>query len=169
MSLFLSVSLSHTSGTVYHNDKCASYWPIMTKNSVSHSVSHKRYIMWLPLMVHICKMIISPADFIFSKYWFSVKTAKNCPEWRKILLVMLPVSGTTCHCCHYVFHFFKILIFLVVRGIRDQKMIQNDKKFCLLHSISQEPYMTWLSCVKWYLQAFLIFFSKFWFCGLLVE
>ena len=40
-----------------------------------------------------------------------------------------------------LFHFFKILIFLVVRGLKGQKLTQNDKKFCLSHSISQEPYL----------------------------
>ena len=41
----------------------------------------------------------------------------------------------------YFFHFFKILIFLVVRRVKWQKMAQNDKKFCLSHSISQELYL----------------------------
>ena len=68
------------------------------------------------------------------------------------------------------FHFFKILIFPVVRGIKGQKAVQNDKKIlsvalhisgtirgvkgkkrsrmtksCLLRSISQELYIIWLS------------------------
>ena len=37
----------------------------------------------------------------------------------------------------FFFHFFKILIFWVVRGVKGQKTVQNDKK--------QEPYMIWLS------------------------
>ena len=43
------------------------------------------------------------------------------------------------------FHFFKILIFQVVRQVKGQKTVQNDKKFRLLCSISQEPYIIWLS------------------------
>ena len=43
------------------------------------------------------------------------------------------------------FHFFKILIFWVDRGVKGQKAFQNDKKFCLSHSISQGPYIIWLS------------------------
>ena len=45
-----------------------------------------------------------------------------------------------------LFQFFKILIFQVFRGggIKGQEMVQNDKKFCLSHSISQEPYFIWL-------------------------
>ena len=42
------------------------------------------------------------------------------------------------------FQFFKILIFRAVRVVKEQKMAQNDKKVCLLHSISEEPYIIWL-------------------------
>ena len=38
-------------------------------------------------------------------------------------------------------HFFKILTFWVVRRVKQQKIIQNKKKFCLSQSISQEPYI----------------------------
>ena len=41
-------------------------------------------------------------------------------------------NGDTSRC---FFHFFKILIFWVVKG---QKMLLNDEKVCQLHSISQE-------------------------------
>ena len=41
--------------------------------------------------------------------------------------------------------FSKILIFWVHRGIKEKKMVQNYKKFCLLCSISQELYIIWLS------------------------
>ena len=63
--------------------------------------------------------------------------------------------------------FFKILIFKIIRGggggggsgrgrgeqkgegggegrLKGQKMAQNDKKFCLSHSVSQELYIIWL-------------------------
>ena len=65
------------------------------------------------------------------------------------------------------FHFFKILIFWVVRGLRGQKMIQNDKKFCPLHSISQELYIIWLSSMvhicKMTISPDVFFIPKFWF------
>ena len=38
-----------------------------------------------------------------------------------------------------------MLVFWVHRGIKGQKTVQNDKKFCLSCSISQEPYIIWLS------------------------
>ena len=40
---------------------------------------------------------------------------------------------------------FQILIFWVLRGVKEQKMVQNNKKFCPSHSVSQEPYIIWLS------------------------
>ena len=50
------------------------------------------------------------------------------------------------------FHFFKVLIFRVVRRVKEQKLVQNDKKLCLAYLISQEPYIIWSSfmvtCVK---------------------
>ena len=36
---------------------------------------------------------------------------------------------------------FKILIFQVVRELKGKKMAQNDQRFCLSHSVSQEPYI----------------------------
>ena len=32
-------------------------------------------------------------------------------------------------------------------SVKGQKMVQNEKRFCLLYSISQEPYIIWLSFV----------------------
>ena len=43
------------------------------------------------------------------------------------------------------FFFFKILIFQVVRRVKDQKMAQNDKKLCLFCLLSQGPYIVWSS------------------------
>ena len=39
---------------------------------------------------------------------------------------------------------FEIMIFQVVRGLKGQKMAQNENKFCLSHSVSQEPCIIWL-------------------------
>ena len=69
-------------------------------------------------------------------------------------------------------NFFKILIFRVFRGIKGQKIVQNDKKFCLSCSVSQEPYIIWLSFMvhlcKMIISPVVFFiFSKYWFLGLL--
>ena len=45
------------------------------------------------------------------------------------------------------FSFSKFLVFWVARGVKGQKMVQNDKKICLLHLISH------------------FFSSKFWLLG----
>ena len=45
----------------------------------------------------------------------------------------------------FFIHFFKIFIFWVVRGVKGQKVVQNDKKFCPSRFISLEPYIIWLS------------------------
>ena len=39
---------------------------------------------------------------------------------------------------------FLILIFWVVSRVKGQKMAQNDKIFCLSHSVYHEPYIIWL-------------------------
>ena len=53
-------------------------------------------------------------------------------------------------------------------------MVQNVKNFCMLHLISQEPYIIWLSfmihtCKMIISPGFFSFFSKFWFFELLRE
>ena len=95
------------------------------------------------------------------------------------MLVTLHTSGTMHHMTviygtHVVshnilwwfFHFFKILISWVVRGVKGQNMAQNDKKFCPSHLVYQEPYMydchLCYTYVKWYcLQVVLSFFQNF--------
>ena len=45
-----------------------------------------------------------------------------------------------------IFSFLKILILGFFRGrLKGWKTIQNDEKVCLPHSLSQEPYIIWLS------------------------
>ena len=114
-----------------------------------HLISKEPYIIWLSFVVHKCKLMISPG--FFSKFWFFSKRTKNGPKWEKILPVELDISGTIHHMiiirgrkCKMIifpgvfFHFFKTLIFWFVSGIKGQKMIQDDKNFCLLCLISQE-------------------------------
>ena len=70
----------------------------------------------------------------------------------------------------FFFNFFKILIVLIVRGLKRQKAVQNDKKFLPPCFMSQEPYIIWLSFMV-YMCKIMIYpgifssFSKFWFPG----
>ena len=72
-------------------------------------------------------------------------------------------------CPDAFFQFFKILIFWVVRGVKGQKTVQNDKKsLChaqYLKNHTSYDFHLWCGCVKWYLQ---MFFSmlKFWFSSM---
>ena len=102
---------------------------------------------------------------------------------KKILSVVLHISGIIHHMIFIygalMWHdisrnfcnFFKILIFWVVSGVKGQKMAQNEKKLCLLRSISQEPYIIWSSFVvckcKMIISSgvFLKFFQNFEFSG----
>ena len=138
---------------------------------LSHVISQEQYRILSLFLVHLCKMIISPGRFlIFSNFWFFVllvgKRAKSSPKWQKLLSVVLHVSGTI----HYIiviygtllylqgcFHLLKILIMWVVRGVKSQKMVQNEKKICVSHSISQVPYIIWFS--------FMVHMSKMMFSG----
>ena len=47
----------------------------------------------------------------------------------------------------FFFSFFQNFDFSCYRG-KGQKMAENGKKFCLSHSISQEPYIIWSSFMK---------------------
>ena len=71
---------------------------------------------------------------------------------KKILSVALHFSETIHHMIviygtfvknddisWHFFHFFKIKIFWIVSGVKEQKMAQNVKTFCLSRFISQVP------------------------------
>ena len=68
----------------------------------------------------------------------------------------------------YFFHFFKIVVFWVVRrvGVKRQKIAQNDKKI-LSNSVSQKLYFIWLWLLvhmcKMVMSAAIFFFSFFFF------
>ena len=96
---------------------------------------------------------------LFSLFWnfyflgkLGGKWAKSSPKW-KITIIHLSHAISQeqysvwlwflIHLCKMIiapgifFHFFKILIFWVFRRVKGQKIVQNDKKFCLSQSISQ--------------------------------
>ena len=73
----------------------------------------------------------------------------------------------------FVFSKFWFFGLLGEVGVKGQKMIQNDKKICLSHSLSKELYLIWLwflvnmyNMISW---TIFFVFSKFWFFGLLGE
>ena len=156
---------------------------------MSHSISQEPYIIWFSFMVHICKMIIhickmiipTCSFFIFSKLWFfgllGDKRAKNSPKWQKILLCSISqetyIVWSSFVVCKFkiiissgvFFHFFKILIFQVVRRVEGQKMAQNEKKLCCalyLRNHTSCDLCLWYTCVTvWYPQGVLHLFQIF--------
>ena len=74
----------------------------------------------------------------------------NCIRYVPYLMNSIGYDHDFCCTCvkwwylQKFFSVFKFLIFWVVRGVKGQKMVQNDKTFCLSCSISQEPYIIWL-------------------------
>ena len=112
--------------------------------------------------IHKCKMISPCCIFIFRVVGVR---AKNGPKWQKILSIMLHISESILYHSHLwytfvklwylqvFFHFFKNLVFRVVRRIKVQKMVQNDQ-----NSIRHTPYLRnhtsydchlWYTSVKW--------------------
>ena len=109
--------------------------------------------------------MISPGSFLIFFFYFLFfgllggKGAKNGPKWKIITSVIyIPYLRNSiaydhdfsCPCVKwylqgFFFQFFKIFIFRIVRVVKGQKKTQNDKKICLLHSISEKPYIIWLS------------------------
>ena len=115
------------------------------------------------------------------QYWG--KRAKHDLKWQKIVCCTPYLGKHTSYDCVYswtslkwwasrcFFHFFKILVFWIVRGgkgggrwgVKRQKMAQNDKKNSVWLFTSYDCGF-WYICVKWwYLQQFSFVFSKFWF------
>ena len=121
------------------------------KFSLLHSISQELYIIWLSFWVHIFKMVISPCILIFEvvRGLKGQKMAQN--DQKFYLLHSIPQelyivwSSFMVHICKMItfpgmlFHFFKILITWVFRGLKGWLMVQNDKNFSPLCSISQEP------------------------------
>ena len=112
------------------------------KLCLSCSISQERYIIWLSLMVQMCKMIISPGVF-FNVKILIFKVVKGLKGQKVPKMMKISVCCTLCLRNHLSYlHIFIYGTHVCIRGgIKGQKMAQNGKKFCLSHSVSQELYM----------------------------
>ena len=148
----------------------------------SCSISQEPHI-WLSFMVHICKMIISLGVFLVGFQNFDFLgcqegwKGKKMPKMTNFLSVTSYISGTIYHMIFiYGTHvcikgWYLWAFFIFSKGIKGQKMAQNDKKIFLPHSVSQKPYIwLWFLVHKMMISPAIIFiFSKFWFFGFLVR
>ena len=158
------------------------------KLCTSCSISQETYIIWLPFMVQICKMIISPGAFLmFSVFSFSGsiagKRTKNDPNWQKLLSVRLNISRTIHHMiaiygaqCKMIislgifFIFLKLWLTGSLGGLKIKKWPKKTKKTgCLtLYLRNRTSY----DCDFWYTyvnddvsRCLFLIFKKFWFFG----
>ena len=127
---------------------------------MSCSICQESYILWFWFMVLICKVIISPGFFIFSKFWFSGllggKRAKIAQNDKKFCLLCFISQELYIIWSSFVVHkrkmiispgvffmFLKFWFFGLLGGSKRKKWPKITKKHCLLHFISQEPYIIW--------------------------
>ena len=115
------------------------------------------------MIVICCRRVwnddISRRFFIFLNFWFSgllggAKGQKMIQMRKNSVCRAAYLENHTSYDFHlwytcvkwqiyrHFFHFFKTLIFQVVRRVIVQKMAQNE---CFLCLISQEPYLIWSS------------------------
>ena len=129
------------------------------KICLSHFISQEPYIIWLPFMVQICKIMMSPSVFFNVKIlMFQVVRGwkgQKKPKTLKISFCCTLYFRNHISYCLYLWYtclyrriispgiffiFFIILIFRIIRGeVKGQRKAQNYNFFCLPHSISQEP------------------------------
>ena len=138
-------------------------------NYICHAISQEECSIWSWFQVHLHQVMISPEvffsffqSFVFlGCYW--VKRAKMAQNDKKSCLshfisrelYMIWLSFMV-HLCKrmispgvffFSFFFSKFLSFCVVRETKEQKIVQNDKKFCMGCLISQEPCIIWSSFI----------------------
>ena len=110
--------------------------------SVAHHISGTVHHLVI-ILVHMCKMMISPGVFCFFSFFFSFwdKRAKNGPKCKvTITYITHHISGTVCQYDHdfwytcvkwwylqVLFSFSEIFIFWAVIGAKGQKIAQSEK------------------------------------------
>ena len=108
--------------------------------SVVLDVSGTIHHMIVIYCTHVWNDNTSRYFFIFSKFcFFRLLGAKRAKKWAKMtknFVCHVPYLRNHTSYDHWytysrrIFHFFKIGIFWVVRIVKGQNMVQNDKKFC---------------------------------------
>ena len=101
------------------------------------------------------------------RFCMSPSLSQELHIWLSFMLHLYKNNGVSRH----FLLFFKILISRLLEGKR-QKMVQINKKVCLSHTISREPYAIWSlfvvhKCKKIISPGFFFILSKFRFFGLL--
>ena len=126
-------------------------------------MKNNNYIRYAPYLRnskaynHICKMIISSGvffsffenfDFLCPKGKKRSRMTKNClmrsiSQEPYIIWLSFMVQMYKMIVSPVVFFNLNVLIFQVAKELKGQKMVQNDKNFCLSHFIFQESSIIW--------------------------
>ena len=124
------------------------------KNSILHCKNPKILCMWQALA---CSSCVIKLQYTF--FWL-IQTQSKGKRWSKmrktsVCCTLYPRNHTPYH-CHFLpfwytlrkkwyllvfFSIFQNFEFPGCQGVKGQKMAQNDKTFCLLYLIFQEPYI----------------------------
>ena len=116
-------------------------------------------------------------NFVFFSDCWRGKRAQKCPKWQKLpscsifqepYIIWLSFMGHICKMISPLRSFQKFWFSGLL--VKEQKTVQNDENFFLSYSISQEPYIIWLSfmvhiCKMIISPSVAFIFSKFWFLG----
>ena len=162
----------------------------MTKNYLCRAPYLRNRTSWLSFMVQMCKMMVPQGIFSMIKLWFFRLSrgwkGKKWPKMSKIYVCCtLYFKNHTSYdlylwytCMHkriisrHFFSFFSKFWYSRSLGgeLNGQKMVQNDKIFCLSHSVPQEPYIIWLwflvhMCKMMIPPVNFFIFQNFNFCG----
>ena len=131
-------------------------WPKMTKNSVVFHISGiiHHMIVWNDdisrYVFHFFKILIlwvvkgvKGQKLVQSKKKFCLSCSISQEPY--IIWFLFMVHMCKMMCTGIFFSFSKFWSFQIVRVVKGQKIVQNDKKFYLSHPISHEPYIIWSS------------------------
>ena len=130
------------------------------------AISQEQYIIWSRFSLHWCKMISPEAFFVCSEFWFfRLLVRLKDKKWSKVTkysVCRAPYLKEKTLCDFHIwytclklwyllgfFHFFKILIFGVVVGVKVQKIDQNHCHVQYFRSHTSYNCHLWYTSVKW--------------------
>ena len=171
----------------------------MTKNSVCHAPYLRNHTLhdfrlwytsvkgwYLQVFFFCCCCFFHFFKVLIFQVFIWVKGQKKLAPKEKKFCLLRSMSQEACivwlwylvHTCKmmtsldafFIFSKFLFFRFLIVRGVKGQKMAQSDQKFCLCHPVSQEPCLIWLwflvnKCEMMISPAIFFSFLKSWFFG----
>ena len=127
----------------------------MKKFFLSYSIYQELIHHMIFIYAFMVQMIIYPGVFFFilSKFWFcgflgreGGQKGKKSSTKNSVRCTLYPRNHTSfdCHLWYISVSWWYLQAFFFQNfdfSVKGQKMVQNEKRFCLCNSISQEPYI----------------------------